>query len=59
MTTEKKSATNDSAKGRLSKEAFNDMALARIKSLLANPDISKSQKKTLLNILHKLERQGE
>lgn len=57
MTTDKTSTSKEQGKGRLTKDEFNDLALARIKSLLANPEISKSQKKTLLNILHKLENQ--
>jgi len=57
MTTDKTSTSKEQGKSRLTKDEFNDLALARIKSLLANPDISMSQKKTLLNILHKLENQ--
>lgn len=58
MHPDNKTAKQASTNGPLSKEDFNALAIARIKSLLDNPDTSKSQKKTLLNILHKLERQG-
>lgn len=56
--TSQKSDTSTSGNTRLSQDEFNDLAIARIKSLLANPDISKSQKRTLLNILKKMEHQG-
>lgn len=37
------------------KTDFEALSIARIKNLLANPDLSKSQKKVLLNLLHRLE----
>ena len=55
----KKTADHIPAKEELlTVDQFNQLAINRIKSLLANPDISRSQKKTLLNILHKLEQGG-
>lgn len=58
MSNNTKERTSSTPKDRLDQQSFNGMAIARIKSLLENPDISKSQKKTLLNILRNLEHQG-
>ncbi len=37
------------------KPGFNALSVQRIRSLLENPDLSPSQRKTLLNLLKRLE----
>lgn len=58
MTTNKTIDNHTPKEENLTADQFQLMAINRIKSLLANPDISRSQKKTLLNILRNLE-QGQ
>lgn len=41
-------------KGKIGDDQFTELAVLRVKNLLANPDISQSQKKVLYNILKKL-----
>lgn len=56
MTTSNNKASEiDNAVRQESRNDFEALSLARIKNLLANPDLSKSQKKVLLNLLHRLE----
>ena len=59
MTTNKTIDNHTPKEEALTADQFQLMAINRIKSLLANPDISRSQKKTLLNILRNLEQRQQ
>jgi hypothetical protein len=56
---EQKSKSKEKTKspGLSSDRQFGNLAIERVKNLLANPELSASQKRVLLNILHKLEKE--
>jgi hypothetical protein len=55
MEQKSKSKKKTGSQGLSADRQFGNLAIERVKNLLANPELSSSQKKVLLNILHKLE----